>query len=263
MDEVDPCVIMEYLPAGDLQAQHNTKSLSEVETIVVLYQCLLGLSYLHSQSVTHRDIKPENILFKSRRPLHVKLADFGLASNDPILHTSCGTHLYAAPEVLSGSKYTPAVDIWSLGVIALQYAYGLPEYRKKGWCNKLIRAVEDWDSDDFVDLLSSSMLRLDAKKRKTASECLQQADPCFQKALNLTGGYGADSATPTEVATPAEVMPSPALAGSPAKSVKENGSSDEAQTRVSSVATHLSDQSCVRTQLWDPADSIGGEWAAV
>ncbi len=56
---------------------------------------------------------------------------FGLATDAYILKTHCGTPLYAAPEIWSGVSYTVAVDIWSLGVIPFQYAYGLPKYGRK------------------------------------------------------------------------------------------------------------------------------------
>jgi len=54
----------------------------------------------------------------------VKIADFGLSkffSADNVLSTMCGSPQYVAPEVLGvgdGVKeYSPAVDMWSVGVI--------------------------------------------------------------------------------------------------------------------------------------------------
>ncbi len=34
---------------------------------------------MHSQRVVHRDLKPQNVLVESKFPLHVKVADFGMA----------------------------------------------------------------------------------------------------------------------------------------------------------------------------------------
>lgn len=54
----------------------------------------------------------------------VKIADFGLSkffSPETVLSTMCGSPQYVAPEVLGvgdGLKeYSPAVDMWSVGVI--------------------------------------------------------------------------------------------------------------------------------------------------
>jgi len=70
-------------------------------------------------------IQLENILLSDQTPQAiVKIADFGLArffADNSELRTVCGSPLYVAPEILdigmSSETYTPAVDMWSVGVI--------------------------------------------------------------------------------------------------------------------------------------------------
>ena len=195
---------MEYLPEGDLKCQHAVNPIASEEVAGVLYQGLLALQYLHSQGIAHRDIKPANILFESRRPFHVKLADFGLAKDSSYICTECGTYLYAAPEIWSRSRYTTAVDIWSLGLVTFEYGFGLPPHGSStfdptSWYEILIRAVQDWDADPLIDIVSSSMLRLEPQERRTAAECLQRAGNVYQR--DLLGIRDFKATTPTDGAS--------------------------------------------------------------
>ena len=122
-----PFLVMPYFPLGNLEDLHSESPIAVEETIALFFQALNALRYLHPRGVAHRDLKPENILVESRSPLSIKLADFGLANDRPDLKTVCGTQRYTAPEVYLGDLYTTSVDLWSLGVIILQYTYGLPE----------------------------------------------------------------------------------------------------------------------------------------
>ena len=178
-EEQGPLLVMEYLPLGNLTC-HNF--ITEEDNIQILYQGLQALEYLHSHSppLAHRDIKPENILIQSRTPFVIKLVDFGLAKNNSPLKTFCGTNAYAAPEIWKHRHYTAMVDIWSMGVVVLQYGYGLPEpsLERKGklWCQDLVRFAEDMEGegDTLVDLISTKMLRMDYRHRQSASDCLEE-----------------------------------------------------------------------------------------
>mmetsp|Transcript_13111 Transcript_13111/g.57031 ORF Transcript_13111/g.57031 Transcript_13111/m.57031 type:complete len:248 (-) Transcript_13111:2514-3257(-) len=98
---------------------------AEEDARSVIHQVLQGVEYLHMRKVVHRDLKLENILLSDKTPqATVKIADFGLArffADDSELRTICGSPLYVAPEILdigtSSETYTPAVDMWSVGVI--------------------------------------------------------------------------------------------------------------------------------------------------
>jgi serine/threonine protein kinase len=184
---------MEYLPLGNLADQHNADPISTVEMQMLLVQAADALRYLHSRSITHRDIKPENILVQGRSAgFHIKLSDFGLSKAMPFLKTDCGTPLYLAPEIPavqekrkkgSGMQaqeligYDCKVDIWSLGVLALQYIEGLPSHTLD-WYGSIVKSVSRLvrlQPDEPLFSLLSSMLERVPSKRPSAAECLQAA----------------------------------------------------------------------------------------
>ncbi|CAN6481930.1 unnamed protein product [Victoria cruziana] len=109
-----------------------------------LYQLLRGLKYIHSANVFHRDLKPKNIL--ANADCKLKICDFGLARvafNDTptaIFWTDyVATRWYRAPELCGSffSKYTPAIDIWSIGCIFAEVLTGKPLFPGKNVVHQL------------------------------------------------------------------------------------------------------------------------------
>lgn len=92
-----------------------------------LFQILRGLDECHRRGIMHRDLKPQNLLVD--REGNLKLADFGLARAF-VLPLRAYTHevitlWYRAPEILMGSKkYSPGVDMWSVGAIFAEMVTG-------------------------------------------------------------------------------------------------------------------------------------------
>ena len=199
-----PCLILEYVPLGTLKDQYPGANVAEGELLTISQQSLSALAYLHGRKppITHRDIKPDNILVQSLQPLCIKLADFGLAKmTGSSLKTICGTATYAAPEIaryigsskdVPREKYTPAIDIWSLGVVILWCGYGLPRPGEgKGilWCTEIMRRAKSHEYDDIIDLLKTDML-VRASKRESA-------DVCLSRVLELSMTSRDGSVTPT------------------------------------------------------------------
>ncbi|XP_035657950.1 serine/threonine-protein kinase STY13-like [Branchiostoma floridae] len=91
----------------------------------IAIQLAEGMKYIHRKGYLHRDLKMENILVSEGDI--VKLGDVGLSKvEDEVTGTQCGTLLYAAPEVYSGSrrKYTRKADIFSFGLMLWELWYG-------------------------------------------------------------------------------------------------------------------------------------------
>ncbi|CAN0900211.1 CBL-interacting serine/threonine-protein kinase 24 [Linum grandiflorum] len=94
--------------------------LKEHEARRYFQQLIDAVDHCHSKGVYHRDLKPENLLLDAAGNL--KVSDFGLSALPQegvgLLHTTCGTPNYVAPEVLRHQGYDgAAADIWSCGVI--------------------------------------------------------------------------------------------------------------------------------------------------
>ncbi|KAI9789619.1 MAG: hypothetical protein M1816_005928 [Peltula sp. TS41687] len=244
--EIEPMLVLEYLPLGNLADQHLMMQITEEETVAILHQCLQALVYVHHEEIAHRDIKPTNILVRSRTPLHVKLGDFGLAKKVSSLKTRCGTSIYMAPEIWNGRPYTAAVDVWALGVVAFEYAYGLPEmkrrFRPEQWYSKLIRSVEDWDSDKLIDFLANGMLKIKAHNRLSASDCLKEVSALRRETITVEG-----AAHPTTDSEEAETV---GINGSPSCT----SSRPSCKIRKASPATRGNSSNFQRKRLFEEPD---------
>lgn len=116
-------MVLEYVTGEELFDKIASKGkLPEGEGRKLFQQLIDGVSYCHSKGVFHRDLKLENVLVDAKGNL--KITDFGLSAlpqqfrADGLLHTTCGSANYVAPEILANRGYNGASsDVWSCGVI--------------------------------------------------------------------------------------------------------------------------------------------------
>eukprot|EP01095_Lingulamoeba_sp_RSL-Kostka_P011930 TRINITY_DN464_c0_g2_i8.p1 TRINITY_DN464_c0_g2~~TRINITY_DN464_c0_g2_i8.p1 ORF type:complete len:630 (-),score=282.78 TRINITY_DN464_c0_g2_i8:181-2070(-) len=190
-------VVMEYMDGGALTEVISICQVSEPQIACICKEILQALSIIHEGERIHRDIKSDNILITISG--EIKLADFGycaqLSENSNKRNSVVGTPYWMAPELIRGVDYGTAVDIWSLGIAAIEMAEGEPPYLDFPPLRALfliathgspqLKEPENWTST-FKHFLSKC-LEQDPENRATADELLNH--PFLEKACqkrNLT-----------------------------------------------------------------------------
>lgn len=116
--------------------------------------------------VYFRDLKLDNLLLDTEG--YVKIADFGLCKEGmgfgDRTGTFCGTPEFLAPEVLTETSYTRAVDWWGLGVLIFEMLVGevspskLLRARKYFWsrnCSTNLFSQSPFPGDDEEEVFDS------------------------------------------------------------------------------------------------------------
>jgi len=118
-------MVLEYIDGCDLsQYIIDNGVLDETRAFSIMEQMLDALRYCHTQEppIMHGDVKPENMMLSKRtNTIEAKLIDFGLAVRNHRWicrgKTLAGTPAYISPEAKFTRVYTPANDIWAMGVV--------------------------------------------------------------------------------------------------------------------------------------------------
>ncbi|KAI8910003.1 kinase and ubiquitin-associated domains of Mark3PAR-1 [Powellomyces hirtus] len=185
-------LVLEYEPRGDVfdhVQNHPEGRLPEQEARTLFRDLWSAVQYCHASGVVHRDLKPENLLLSESNTL--KLIDYGFASllqpvsdgggGQQSLSTFCGSPAYAAPEMLSGKKYTgPEADVWSMGVILFVLVTGTMPFddthMRKLWAAVIggKYKIPDFVSAECKDLIQK-LLKTNPSARATLVEIRDHA----------------------------------------------------------------------------------------
>ncbi|KAI0299263.1 kinase-like domain-containing protein [Russula brevipes] len=180
----DVWIVTEYMKGCPLTDIITAHLMTEGQMAAVSREIAQGLRHLHEHGVIHRDLKSDNVSLSLAG--NVKLANFKACAqfSDPADARQMGmvgTPYWMAPEIVTYKEYGPKVDIWSLGIVAIEMIEGEPPYLDQNPIKALYLIATNGTpaianpenlSSTFQDYLAKT-LEVDAEKRPDAIKLLQ------------------------------------------------------------------------------------------
>eukprot|EP01012_Entosiphon_sulcatum_P058104 TRINITY_DN8205_c0_g1_i1.p1 TRINITY_DN8205_c0_g1~~TRINITY_DN8205_c0_g1_i1.p1 ORF type:complete len:719 (-),score=158.46 TRINITY_DN8205_c0_g1_i1:95-2251(-) len=136
----EECILLEICDGGDLTDRYSKYPphvLAQQNVIARPLQWRLAMESAESMRalhqsqppIMHRDLKGANLFLD--KDLHIKLADFDLATDQPTSTLIGGTPGYCAPEVLAGQRYDHRCDVFSFGGVLYEITHQCYPYSKE------------------------------------------------------------------------------------------------------------------------------------
>ena len=190
-------IIMPLMLYGDLSNiisfKYSKGIHDEIILATIMKYCLEAIACLNDNNWFHRDVKASNILLD--KDGSCCLGDYGVSSiiKEEGNKTYVGSLCWMAPEIALNLEYTYKIDIWSLGITAIEIANGKPPYKnlsptefmEEAKSNRIPSLDEDnfKFSDEFKNFVKDCLIK-DPNSRPSAKELLQKHKKFLDKAKN-------------------------------------------------------------------------------
>ena len=125
--EGDLLIVTELMPTS-LRNELEKTQLNRVQVIAIAIDIITGLNYLHKwrpRPILHRDVSSANVLLQplANCQWKAKLSDYGSVNlQDHIKTANPGSPIYSAPESNTPAQHSPAMDIFSFGILLVEMA---------------------------------------------------------------------------------------------------------------------------------------------
>ena len=171
--EGNPIILMELMPTS-LRKELETGGLAYPAVLSISMDVACALNYLHlfkPHPILHRDVSSANVLLQPMGGVwRAKVSDYGSANLQPLIGrtTNPGNPVYSAPEAGNPMEHSPAMDVFSYGVLLIEMIsrrIPLPGERE-GLINDIRRA-------SFKSLVQRCLI-VEYKQRPTMAEIITE-----------------------------------------------------------------------------------------
>jgi eukaryotic-like serine/threonine-protein kinase len=176
--EVDerPYVALSLAPGEDLR--RIVAPVSPDEKRVVAIAACDAAGHMHAHGWVHGDINPGNLVIDARPDGdRVVLIDLGVARTIGAGGSVRGTHAYMAPEQVRGEAWTPATDVFAIGVIVWELVMGTRLFHRGPPWLSMAAVMEETPAslpDPVLDAIVKAALAKDPTHRTMSADALGQ-----------------------------------------------------------------------------------------
>ena len=122
--EGNPIILTELMPTS-LRKELESGGLAYPAILSISVDVACALNYLHlfkPHPILHRDVSSANVLLLSiGNAWRAKVSDYGSANLQPLARTNTpGNPVYSAPESFNPREHSPAMDVFSYGVLLIE-----------------------------------------------------------------------------------------------------------------------------------------------
>ena len=125
--EGNPIILTELMPTS-LRKELESGGLAYPAILSISVDVACALNYLHlfkPHPILHRDVSSANVLLQPMGGGHgwrAKVSDYGSANLQPLIGrtTNPGNPVYSAPESFNPMEHSPAMDVFSYGVLLIE-----------------------------------------------------------------------------------------------------------------------------------------------
>jgi serine/threonine protein kinase len=164
-----PYVALERAPGADLR---KLPAVSRAQAIAIVATACDGLAHLHGEGWVHGDVNPGNLIVDGDRAVVI---DLGVARRIGEGGAVRGTHAYMAPEQVRGQAWTPATDVFALGVVLWELIAGARLFhRGPPWLSMaaVIESAVPPLPDPRLDAIVQAALAKEPARRTASADAL-------------------------------------------------------------------------------------------
>ena len=213
VQDLHPYLVFEYVPGQTLtELLAANGAMPAVEAADLMSDVLDALAVAHAAGVIHRDVKPSNILVDQSG--RARVMDFGIAApvqqltGNGAAQAPAGTPGYMAPEVAQGGVATPAVDVFSAGMVLAEMLSGEPLVAERDPYRAIYRILNEPlvmrddlapEVDDTLRGIVSRAIARDPAQRHPGVRAFRDELMAWSARASGTGPQGHGGSHPTDV----------------------------------------------------------------